>query len=284
MSRGEYVIRTMTRDEVDIAMAWAAAEGWNPGLHDAACFHAADPDGFLVGVLDGEIIGTVSGVVYGDAYAFLGLYIVQPKFRGQGYGIQLARAAERHMAGCNIGLDGVLEQQDTYREKGGYQYAYRNIRYEAVATGGRQRGPHVTDLSGVPFEDLAAYDRELFGAPRRAFLRCWIGQPGTCALAATQEGRLVGYGVIRPCHVGYKIGPLFADDADLAEELYGALAAQPEKGAPIYLDPPQVNEAAVALAQRHNMAKVFETARMYSQGPPDIPLDRWFGVTSFELG
>ena len=29
---------------------------------------------------------------------------------------------------------------------------------------------------------------------------------------------------------------------------------------------------------------VFETARMYRGGQPQLPLDRVFGVTSFELG
>ena len=54
----DYHIRAMTRDEVDVAVDWAAAEGWNPGLHDADCFYRADPQGFLVGLLDGEPIAS----------------------------------------------------------------------------------------------------------------------------------------------------------------------------------------------------------------------------------
>ena len=46
----------MTQQEVATAIEWAAAEGWNPGLHDAACFYAADPSGFLVGLLEDEPI------------------------------------------------------------------------------------------------------------------------------------------------------------------------------------------------------------------------------------
>jgi hypothetical protein len=34
MQNSNYQIRVMTRQEVDIAIAWAAAEGWNPGLYD----------------------------------------------------------------------------------------------------------------------------------------------------------------------------------------------------------------------------------------------------------
>ena len=32
-------IRTMRPEEIAIAVDWAAAEGWNPGLADADCFH-----------------------------------------------------------------------------------------------------------------------------------------------------------------------------------------------------------------------------------------------------
>ena len=51
MHNNVYSIRTMTQDEVELAIDWAAREGWNPGLHDAACYYAADPNGFLVGLL-----------------------------------------------------------------------------------------------------------------------------------------------------------------------------------------------------------------------------------------
>ena len=36
-SRG-FSIRQMTRAELELALEWAAEEGWNPGLHDAAAF------------------------------------------------------------------------------------------------------------------------------------------------------------------------------------------------------------------------------------------------------
>ena len=58
-----YTIRSMRRDEIDMAIAWAAAEGWNPGLHDAAAFHAADAEGFLIGELDGEPVATILPVM-----------------------------------------------------------------------------------------------------------------------------------------------------------------------------------------------------------------------------
>ncbi len=115
-------------------MTWAAAEGWNPGLHDAGCFHAADRDGFLVGLLGTVPVATVSVVRYGATFGFLGLYIVQPAYRGLGYGMRIWTAGLAYLAGRNIGLDGVVAQQDNYR-KSGFTFAYRNIRYRGTATG-----------------------------------------------------------------------------------------------------------------------------------------------------
>jgi len=40
-------IGPMRPDEISIAVNWAAAEGWNPGFADDACFAAVDPEGFL---------------------------------------------------------------------------------------------------------------------------------------------------------------------------------------------------------------------------------------------
>ena len=92
-SDANFRIRALSRDEMSLPIEWAALEGWNPGLHDAACFYAADPGGFLVGELDGEPVGCISAVKYGSEFGFIGLYIVRPEFRGRGFGIQLWRAA-----------------------------------------------------------------------------------------------------------------------------------------------------------------------------------------------
>jgi hypothetical protein len=46
-------IRPMRPDEISIAVNWAAAEGWNPGFANDACFAALDPEGFLIGELEG---------------------------------------------------------------------------------------------------------------------------------------------------------------------------------------------------------------------------------------
>ncbi|MNF53191.1 hypothetical protein D3C84_345650 [compost metagenome] len=94
---------------------------------------------------------------------------------------------------------------------------------------------------------------------------------------------LSGYGVIRRCAEGCKVGPLFADDARAAEALYAQLAPF-AAGGPLFLDAPENNPAAMELVQRHGMTEVFGCARMYLGPVPALRHERVFGVTTFELG
>lgn len=141
----------------------------------------------------------------------------------------------------------------------------------------------MTSLADLPFDALAAYDRQLFPAPRPAFLHAWIGQPGGTALGVVESGRLAGYGVLRPCRAGFKIGPLFADTAAVAQTLFRALAAH-APNARVFLDIPEPNAAARELVAAHTMTFIFETARMYANGEVSLPVEREFGVTTLELG
>jgi hypothetical protein len=131
---------------------------------------------------------------------------------------------------------------------------------------------------------LLAYDRRCFAAERAAFLDCWLKLPQSAALCAYRDGRLCGYGMIRACQTGHKIGPLFADDADVAAALYAGLCASVPAGDPIYLDVPEVNQAGLLLAAAHGLRETFRTIRMYLGPEPAIALDKVFGVTTFELG
>jgi len=280
MDAKDLIIRRMTKDELVLALDWAADEGWNPGLFDAESFHAADPDGFLLGELDGEPIGSVSAVRYGTEFGFLGFYIVKPAYRGQGYGLRLWRAAMDRLGSRNVGLDGVLAQQNTYC-KSGFKLAYRNIRHAGVGGGSVPTG--LIDLSVVAFNEVVRYDETVFPAPRATFLSRWIRQREGEALGVVGNEGLSGYGVLRACRRGFKIGPLFAEDVRVADLLFRGLASR-VTGQSIFLDTPEANPAAIELAKRHGMTPAFETARMYTRKPPKSRLDRCFGVTTFELG
>ena len=195
------VVRRMTEDELGLALDWAAEEGWNPGLFNSASFIAADADGFFLGECGGEPIGCVSAVRYGERFGFLGLYIVKPQHRGKGFGLKLWRAAMEHFGDRNIGLDGVVAQQQRYT-KSGFKLAWRNIRYQGEGGGAAPAG--LADLSSIPFDEILRYDALAFpppakpsfeaGSPSRVRLRSERSNGGgsramaSCAPAAAASG------------------------------------------------------------------------------------------------
>lgn len=276
-------IHAISRAELAMGLDWAAMEGWNPGLQDENSFLAADPDGFLMGWLGDVPVGLISAVRYGSGFGFIGLYIVLPRFRGQGHGMALWRAGMHALQGRTVGLDGVVAQQDNYR-KSGFTLAYNNVRYQSHSQGHSQRDDAIVPLYKIPLQELLRYDSAFFPDDRQDFLQRWVGQPQSIALGVLEAGQLVGYGVCRPCRTGYKIGPLCADRTVIAQRLFTALTGDLPTGSQLQFDIPEVNPAALALAKHHGMKPVFETARMYAGPVPQIDVGRLYGITSFELG
>lgn len=282
-------IRNMTRAEVDTLVDWAAREGWNPGRHDAELFWATDRDAFIAAELGGELIGGGAITSYGGEFGFMGFFIMRPEYRGRGLGNRLWQARRERLLtrlrpGASTGMDGVFDMQGYYA-KGGFVFSHRNLRFRAeVAQPPAQSGNEdVVALAAVSFDQVAAYDRLCFPAPRPTFLKGWITQADARALGLRRGGKLCGYGVVRRCREGCKIGPLFADDAAAANALYARLAGF-AAGGPIFLDAPENNPAAMALVREHGMTEVFGCARMYLGAKPAMSEERVFGITTFELG
>lgn len=279
------LFRAATREELNIAFQWASEAGWNPGLGDADIFWETDPDGYVVVEREGEVVGTGSIVSYSD-FGFMGFFIIKKGLRGRGIGRDFwnwrkRRLHERLEPGAVIGMDGVFEMQ-TFYAKGGFRFTYRNLRMEGLGETS-VIDDRLVDLSRVPFAQVLELDTRCFGYNREAFLRRWIESAHATAIGHFEDERLKGYGVIRQCITGYKIGPLFAETSEVAEVLFRGLSNY-APGQPIFLDVPEVNTDALSLAMKYGMAEVFGCARMYAGPIPELPWDTIYGVTTFELG
>ena len=86
----------------------------------------------------------------------------------------------------------------------------------APTTGVREAPRDEIAVYSLAFDEIARYDGTEFPAARPSFLRRWIRQPQGAAFGVQGKQRLEGYGVLRACRRGFKIGPLFADDPHIA--------------------------------------------------------------------
>jgi hypothetical protein len=100
----------MAGSELEVVLDWAAGEGWNPGRHDAAAFAAVDPDGLMVGLVNGEPVAAIACPRYDGRFGFVGLYLVRSDHRGSGLGMSIWRAGHANLKGIVAGLDSVDAQ------------------------------------------------------------------------------------------------------------------------------------------------------------------------------
>ena len=278
---GELDIRPMSLDDLRRASEWAASEGWNPGLQDAEAFHAVDPDGFLMGWLDGEPVAAISVVRHSASFGFLGFYLCQPDFRGKGYGLAVWQAGMAHLGSRTVGLDGVPAQEPNYRQSG-FVLAHYTRRYAGTVQGRVHADCRPAGTTNL--QVLLEMDQRIVDTDRTAYMTSWLHQTETRqTLVVGEDDQVEALGTIRACREGHKIGPLFAPDDAIARQLIEALAETAGAGY-VMIDIPDPNAGGVALAGDLGLKPVFSCARMYRGTMPDRKMEWIFGETTFELG
>ncbi|MCA8884207.1 MAG: N-acetyltransferase [Rhodobacteraceae bacterium] len=267
----------MRPQDLDLVLDWAASEGWNPGLDDAAAFLDADPDGFLMKWVQGRPVAAISVVNHAADHAFLGLYICSPDSRGQGHGMDVWLAGLAHARGRSVGLDGVPAQQANY-EVSGFRRAGCTQRLTGtlpVTAGWGMRTPDVQDLAA-----LAARDHWLQGYARPAFLAAWTADCPTRRTLVCGGGTGLAYATGRRCRSGVKIGPLYAPDAATALSLIAVLA----DGDEVSVDVPEASADLHGALTAEGFTAAFETARMYRGPAPAAQSAPFQAVATLELG
>jgi len=277
----DFHIRPAQKIDLTTIRTWAVQESWNPGRYDLEVYWRQNS--LLVGWLADQPIGCISAASYEADFGFLGCYLVDHRYRGHGYGRFLwERAIAVLSAGC-IGLEGAVALQETYLRHG-FAKSCLHVRHQLQSGTRKSVSAPLVDIHTVPFEQVLTYDTRHFVGMRSHFLHHWLDSPEMQGWAYLQAGQLLGYGLIRPAEVGYRIGPLFANTAEVAQQLLAALLQIPPAEQPVFIDVPKGNESATQLMQQFKAIPLFSNCRMYKGGVPELPLAAIYGVTTLEMG
>ncbi len=271
------IIRAMTLADLALVLDWAAAEGWNPGIDDAAAFFAADPEGFFVAEMAGQPVAAICVVNHSGDYAFLGLYLCHPDWRGQGIGFALWTHALIHAGGRTVGLDGVAAQEANYA-KSGFARSGSTMRLQGRVTQGDPSG--IRRVIPADHARLVALDRIANGVTRARFLAAWLAPSATRATVVMDDG--AGWATARLCREGCKIGPVIAPDAATALRLIAA-AADTVRASAVIVDIPEANTALITALRDLRFIETFRTARMY-RGKAPVSAALLQAVATLELG
>ncbi len=281
MPETNITIRSMRREELDLAMDWLTREGWNPGLRDAECFWQQDPEGFFVGVLN-RVPVVLGGLLrHGDGYGIIRFVVVHERFRHRGIGRQMMQHLLEMLEGRTLAVEARDHCLPAYRSAG-FQVSWRTLRY------GRTWKSVPRDWRDVDVQPLAqitrpllVYDRSVTTLERDHLLDCWLSRQGSRAYLYQQGGVVKGYGVVRACRRGYHIGPLFADSPGIAEMLLQRLVSAVPPAELVQLDIPDLNKPALALAHKYQMELLSHSTRLYlPEQPKKLAGEKWYASTS----
>lgn len=286
----EPAIREMSENELNMVITWAEAEGWNPGNFDSRSYFALDQRGHFLLHLNQIPIGAISVVRYDNNLSFIGLFIVRPEYRSKGYGKLLWDHAMRQIEEVTkTGLYAVPKEIPRY-QKSGFRDRYNNLRYYKVTSQNIENNSHLSvriKSSASFFESLCDYDQLHFGHSRKKFFECLFKMPQTWAFVSLDSNKRVnGYGIIRPCKTGFRIGPLYSDNIDSAKDIFRMLLTN-IPGQNFIVDIPSRNAFGEVFAHYFNLERMpdFDTAAMFKGAEPsEIDQSKCYGVCSLEFG
>jgi len=219
-------------------------------------------------------------VHYDGESAFGGFFMVRPDLRGEGIGRRILDDIMQRAGPYNMGIDGVLNMVPKY-ERSGFIYSHENARFHGIGEGEMPEDLHI--IEEYSCSEIEEFDSRYFGCCRGKFLESFIDQPGTVGLVSMPGDEMLGYGLMRKCRLGRKIGPLFASDIGSARSLLKGLLSM-ALFEDVFIDVPMINTAAAELAKEFKMEPVFRTARLYTKNVPRLPWEGIYGITTFELG
>lgn len=281
-------IRPLAREELDVVLAWSDSDP-APDPYDAGAIWDADPSGLWGVEVDGVLVAAASSLAHQGQLGRIGFITVRPEMRRRGIG-QLTMQflvddlVARLAPGAAVTLDASIETID-HAERLGFVAVGSVTRTRGTAEVGR-RGPHTGEiraLTAVPFELVVGLDTLHTGVLRESLLRTWIAPPAGLALGVYERGELLGMGAVRRSRTGLALGPLYATEPDVAQDLFSALTS-PYAGAAITLDVPAGNPAAVEFAAAHGLTPQSSRTTMALGDLPVLPVDTVYGITSYELG
>lgn len=260
--------------------SWAIAQDWAPTKDSLDAIFYLDTTGFYCLKKNGETVATVSAIKYPKLkIVYVGFFISDQKFRGQGYGKLLWHSVMQELKkeGYTVTLSCLDHLLPLYQKLGFtrtgddivWSYIANN---EAPASVQKNDAIEIVVVEGAQhelLESIVQYDAQhIHDSPeRKTFLLKWMIKQSTITVAAKNlSGEMVGYGVMSrrltsQGESGFRIGPLVVSDDKAGEMLLNHFKDAAGLDA-IFMDTCGSQSAAAHLAAIGKFKKVIVLNRM----------------------
>jgi GNAT superfamily N-acetyltransferase len=260
----------MTVADIPLGLRLARQAGWNQIESDWRRFLALQPDGCLVGELDGVAVATTAAFVFGPV-AWIAMVLVDVESRRKGVATTLLKHALDFLdkqGVKTVRLDATAAGQPVY-EKLGFVPEYPLTRYMGIVPisdfGLRIADSTLSDnpqsaIINPQFGEIAAFDSRMTGTPREKMLARLFEEAPELTRTWDRDGRLEGYVTGRRGAKATLIGPCIAT-AQAGPALLGHALSRCA-GQPVFLDIPRDNAPAIAMAENSELSSQRHFMRM----------------------
>jgi GNAT superfamily N-acetyltransferase len=278
-------IREMTAGDLDFCLEMFQITGWGNTTDDVLRMISYEPGGCFVASLDGEDVGMVGSIGYGEV-GYLGNLIVRPVYRGQSIGATLMKAAMEHLLDVgveSIRLDSVPKAIPLY-ERLGFREEALSLRFTGLATEKPRIGCRQMLESDLP--DILELDLKFFGASRgRVLKRVHADFPGLC-FVAWERSKLVGFIMAKQGEGRTRIGPWICEPNEprITERLLHRLIDK-VAGSTLWAGVPRGNQVSVEILERNGFSSGPSSHRMcYGKCSETERVEGIFGVGGPDKG
>jgi GNAT superfamily N-acetyltransferase len=266
----------MTNRDIPAGLLLNSLAGWNQTASDWQRFLDASPDGCFVAETDDRVCGTATTISYEGCFAWIGMVLVDPRYRKRGVGAHLLRKTVEYLDQRGIPtmkLDATPQGQPIY-EKMGFVTEYQIERWILKKPPDQIRKPATSNFAALTEDQLLAIlekDRDVFGADRSQLLRSLHGENPDLTIGVSDHDILRGYVLGRRGSFADHLGPWMAESWTAAEKLIHEFVARSSRET-IIVDCLTENSFAMKLLRECQFARSRSLTRMY-RGPNASPGD-----------
>lgn len=266
-------LRAMTMHDVAAGVRLNQMAGWNQTAADWQRFLKVSPRGCFVAELDGHVSGTVATLSFQNRFAWIGMVLVDPPYRGRGIGTDLLKRAIRYLDDEKIAtlkLDATPQGKPLYENLGFVpEYEIERWTLRRPATGAPNSFASEELASAPLLSSILNTDRDIFGADRGFLLESLHRHAPDLTLGVWDGNVLHGYALGRRGLFADHLGPWMATDSSSAKTLLERFLARSFRET-IVVDCLKSNNSAAELLKSYGFTYSRPLTRMY-RGPNDYP-------------
>lgn len=229
-----YLNRISQRTEYEnFFFQFSRAAKWNPSFTDVDLYFHPEISHFYLGYVNYKPAFSVGFQIYKEPkILFAGMYYCLPEYRHVGNCFLYATTKFHELKKtCDIlAMPGTPLMGKKYENKMGVKIRGKIYRRRLFVEPEKMCNKAydtsvIKDVRTIDILKLLAYDRSICGYDRSPVLKKFheIDPKNGSCLVYEENGKIQGYGLIRRCIDGYKIGPLLAENPKTASEILHAL-------------------------------------------------------------